>query len=90
MLTQGTVEGTDVLLQPYCGQVSTSEDEVVRMEKGGMLLLDFGMKLQGGIQIVRSIHGSHQAARFRLVLGESVSEALSDINDPQTTATNDH
>ena len=90
MLTQGTVEGTDVLLQPYCGQVSTSEDEVVRMEKGGMFLLDFGMELQGGIQIVRTIHGSHQAARFRLVLGESVSEALSDINDPQTTATNDH
>ena len=90
MLTQGTVEGADVLLQPYCGQVSTSEDEVVRMEKGGMFLLDFGMELQGGIQIVRTIHGSHQAARFRLVLGESVSEALSDINDPQTTATNDH
>ena len=90
MLTQGTVEGTDVLLQPYCGQVSTSEDEVVRMEKGGMFLLDFGMELQGGIQIVRTIHGSHQAARFRLVLGESVSEALSDINDPQTSATNDH
>ena len=90
MLTQGTVEGADVLLQPYCGQVSTSEDEVVRMEKGGMLLLDFGTELQGGIQIVRSIHGSNKAARFRLVLGESVSEALSDINDPQTTATNDH
>lgn len=90
MLTQGTVEGTDVLLQPYCGQVSTSEDEVVRMEKGGMLLLDFGTELQGGIQIVRTIHGSNKAARFRLVLGESVSEALSDINDPQTTATNDH
>ena len=90
MLTQGTVEGADVLLQPYCGQVSTSEDEVVRMEKGGMLLLDFGTELQGGIQIVRSIHGSNKAARFRLVLGESVSEALSDINDPETTATNDH
>jgi len=90
MLTQGTVEGADVLLQPYCGQVSTSEDEVVRMEKGGMFLLDFGTELQGGIQIVRSIHGSNKAARFRLVLGESVSEALSDINDPETTATNDH
>ena len=90
MLTQGTVEGADLLLQPYCGQVSTSEDEVVRMEKGGMLLLDFGTELQGGIQIVRTIHGSNKAARFRLVLGESVSEALSDINDPKTTATNDH
>lgn len=90
MLTQGTVEGADLLLQPYCGQVSTSEDEVVRMEKGGMLLLDFGTELQGGIQIVRTIHGSHKAARFRLVLGESVSEALSDIDDPKTTATNDH
>lgn len=90
VLTQGPVEGADVLLQPYCGQVSTDEDEVVRMEKGGMLLLDFGTELQGGIQLVRTIHGSGKAARFRLVLGESVSEALSDVNASGSTATNDH
>ena len=88
--TSGAVENAEHLLEPYAGQVSTGEDEVVRMEKGGMVLLDFGTELQGGIQVVRSIAGSHGAARFRLVLGESVSEALSDIGDPETTATNDH
>ena len=85
----GPVEKADLLLKPYVGQVSTSEDEVVTFARGGSVLLDFGKEIQGGIQIVRSIHGSG-TARFRLVLGESVSEALSDVDAPESTATNDH
>ena len=86
----GPVEDVQYLLQPYEGQVSTSEDEVVMLHEGVSILLDFGKEIQGGIQIVRTIDGSHQAARFRLCLGESVTEALSSVDAPGTTATNDH
>ena len=86
----GPVEDVQYLLQPYEGQVSTSEDEVVMLNEGASILLDFGKEIQGGIQIVRTIDGSHQAARFRLCLGESVTEALSSVDAPGTTATNDH
>ena len=88
--SRGPVEDVQYLLQPYEGQVSTSEDEVVMLHEGASILLDFGKEIQGGIQIVRSIDGSHQAARFRLCLGESVTEALSSVDAPETTATNDH
>lgn len=86
----GPVEDVQYLLQPYEGQVSTSEDEVVMLHEGASILLDFGKEIQGGIQIVRTIDGSHQSARFRLCLGESVTEALSSVDAPGTTATNDH
>ncbi len=88
--SRGPVEDVQYLLQPYVGQVSTSEDDVVMLHEGASILLDFGKEIQGGIQIVRSIDGSHQAARFRLCLGESVTEALSSVDAPGTTATNDH
>ena len=88
--TSGAVEGAEVLLQPYIGQVSTGEDRVVTLHEGGSILLDFGKEIQGGIQIVRTLSGSNKAARVRLCLGESVSEALSSVDAPGSTATNDH
>ncbi len=88
--TTGSVDNADRLLQPYSGQVSTNETEVAVFSKGGSVLIDFGKELQGGIEIVRSMVGSHKAARFRLCLGESVSEAMSNVDAEGTTATNDH
>ncbi len=90
VLVQGPAEGADCLLEPYCGQISTSEDAVMTLHKGASILLDFGKEIQGGIQIVRAMGGSHRAASFRLCLGESVSEALSSVDAPGSTATNDH
>ena len=90
VLSEGPVREADNLLNPYPGQVSTTEDGLAVFSEGGSVLLDFGTELQGGIQLVRAMYGSNKAARFRLVLGESVSEALSDIRSPGTTATNDH
>ena len=87
----GSVRDESVLLQPFAdGQVSTSGGDPCVLRTGGWVLLDFGRELQGGIRIARGMNANSGAARFRLVLGESVSEALSDINDPETTATNDH
>ena len=87
---KGAVSKPENLLAPYPGQVSTSEPIVTGFSKGGSVLLDFGKEIQGGIQIVRSMSGSNKAARFRLCLGESVSEALSSVDEKGTTATNDH
>ena len=83
------VTNAEHLLKPYVGQVSTDEPEVAGFGSSGSVLLDFGKEIQGGIQIVRSMSGPKKV-RFRLCLGESVSEALSDVDAPGSTATNDH
>ena len=88
--TAGAVANAEHLLKPYVGQVSTDEPEVTSFGQGGYVLLDFGKEIQGGIQLVRTLSGSKDEIRFRIVLGESVTEALSRWNAPESTATNDH
>lgn len=94
MKTEGDVSGSEKLMAPYIGQVSTDEPDVTvfKTTKDGKasVLLDFGKEIQGGIQIVRSISDDHSAAVFHLCFGESVSEAMSDVNAEESTATNDH
>lgn len=53
------------------------------------ILFDFGKEIQGGIQIVTDQPADHNPIRIRIRLGESVSEAMSDI-DTILGATNDH
>ena len=58
-----------------------------RIRAGGYILLDFGMEICGGATVtVQETDGS--GARLRVVFGESVSEALSDIG--LKNSTNDH
>ncbi len=94
LLSRGGVAGTENLLRPYCGQVSTNEPNVCIFKNGkdckSSVLLDFGKEIHGGIQIVRAMSGDKAAARFRVCFGESVSEALSSVDEPGTTATNEH
>ena len=86
----GAVENAEHLLKPYVGQVSTDEPEVTSFGQGGYVLLDFGKEIQGGFQLVRTLSGPKDEIRFRIVLGESVTEALSRWDAPGSTATNDH
>ena len=88
--TAGVVKNAEHLLKPYVGQVSTDEPEVTSFGQGGYVLLDFGKEIQGGIQLVRTLSGPKDEIRFRIVLGESVTEALSRWDAPGSTATNDH
>ncbi len=94
MKTEGDVSGSENLMAPYVGQVSTDEPDVTvfKTTKDGKasVLLDFGKEIQGGVQIVRSISDDHSAAIFHLCFGESVSEAMSDVDAEESTATNDH
>ncbi|SEI40564.1 alpha-L-rhamnosidase [Dyadobacter koreensis] len=53
------------------------------------LVLDFGKEIQGGIQLVTDQPADHRPIKIRLRFGESVSEAMSEI-DTVSGATNDH
>ena len=46
----------------------------------GYILLDFGRELNGGITVVTQ-NISNENAKYRIVFGESVSEALSDLGE---------
>ena len=87
--TRGNISDANHLLEPYSGQVAVGEPKTTVLTPGSYILLDFGKELQGGLQIVRAISDNHRVARFRLCLGESVSEALSSVDSKGSTATND-
>jgi len=53
------------------------------------ILVDFGVELHGGVQIMIGRMQSQQPVRLRLRFGESASEAMSNIGDDHN-ATNDH
>ncbi len=67
---------------PFC--VLSSRDG-----KRPSLLLDFGREIQGGLQLVSVIGNVHRPVKVRVRLGESVSEAMSEIT-PENGGTNDH
>lgn len=91
-LTEQSVSGADNLLQPFNGQVSVTQKNccVMSTKKGGSsaILLDFGREMHGALQIVSAIRDVQLPARFRIRMGESVTEAMSDVNT--SNATNDH
>lgn len=91
-LTEPTISGVDHLLQPFSGQVSVTQENccVFNTKKGRAcsLLLDFGRELHGALQVVAAIRDVQQPARFRVRFGESVTEAMSDVE--LSNATNDH
>ncbi len=92
-LTTG-VKNPDALLLPYNGQIAVEPGEVCELTtvggKKAALLIDFGRELTGALELTAPIRDSKKATKVRIRLGESVSEAMSDINDPSTTATNEH
>ena len=52
------------------------------------ILLDFGKEIHGGIQVVTGMHAEKSPIKVKITLGESVSEAMSDVE--RSSATNDH
>ncbi|MBK5719606.1 alpha-L-rhamnosidase [Dysgonomonas sp. Marseille-P4677] len=86
------VRAVERLLKPFSGQVAVNSEEicVLSTKDGGSasILLDFGKEFQGGIQIAAAIRGTQAPIRVRIRLGESVSEAMSDVDT--SSATNDH
>ena len=86
--TAGAPEGSGKLLEAFCGQVAVNEPEVCILHSGDAVLLDFGRELHGGLRITGAIRDSKATPRIRIRVGDSVSEAMSDV--ATTTATNEH
>ncbi len=90
----GGVANAGALLRPFDGQLAVSSPDVcvlsTRDGRRGAVLLDFGKELCGGIELAAPIRGNQKAMKVRVCLGESVSEALSDVNAEGATATNEH
>ena len=91
-------EGTHIKDEHYLlaegnGQSDLSNSRICVMKSTDAqfpaLLLDFGKEIQGGIQIVTGMPSSHESVQVRVRFGESVSEAMCDI-DGKNGATNDH
>lgn len=90
---QGCSDSGELLVQKS-RQASLGSKHMCRMSTVGgarsSILLDFGTELQGGLEIVLGSSKPYRPARMHFCFGESVSEALSDVNAPGASATNDH
>lgn len=86
------ISNVDALLKEGNGQADFMErvhcDMKSTRSKHPAILLDFGRELHGGLQIVTGM-GSEHDARIRVRFGESVSEAMCEI-DGKNGAGNDH
>lgn len=81
------------LLSPGNGQADLTNENLTILNstegKSPGILLDFGRELHGGVQLVTGMTESKEPVKVRIRLGESVSEAMSDIGG-EDGATNDH
>ena len=87
------ISNVDYLLREGNGQADLTNSHICVMKSTAKehpaVLLDFGKELQGGLQIVTGMPASHDPVRIRVRFGESVSEAMCEI-DGKNGATNDH
>lgn len=88
------LRNADHLLSPNIGQALLTSQQgfcILKSTKDEHpgILLDFGINLHGGIQLVTGMTGNKEPINVRIRLGESVSEAMSEI-DTIHGATNDH
>lgn len=86
------ITNAERLLKAGNGQADLNSGNlcVMKSDAGGKpgILLDFGKELHGAIQLVTGMWPGNKPVQVRIRLGESASEAMSDVNT--STATNDH
>lgn len=89
----GHIKNLERLLLPGNGQADLANQNMAVLKSTPVqkpsFLLDFGTELNGGLQIVTGMYPGNKPVRLRVRFGESVSEAMSDI-EPNQNATNDH
>ncbi len=88
LLSEG-MEGAENLLKNNPEQIYFWHENFAYAKKGSRILLDFGRELHGGIRILTR-EGSYRNAEssVRIRFGESVGEALSELDE--NNATNHH
>ncbi len=86
------VLNADKFLEPGTGQADLVGARLCTMtgnrDNPPSILLDFGEELHGGIEIVTGLFEGKGPIRVQITLGESVSEAMSQVD--ASSATNDH
>ena len=86
------IVNSEKLLEAGNGQADLVGANLCEIKGGGKvnsaILLDFGKEIHGGIQVVAGMHPENRPIRVKITLGESVSEAMSEVD--RSTATNDH
>lgn len=87
------IRDAENLLRPGIGQSILGSEHVCRLISNDTdrpaILLDFGKELQGGLRIITGQGPVATPVNIRIRLGESVSEAMCDI-DGENGASNDH
>lgn len=86
IVSEKSCTAAGMLLEEHPRQAVLGDSDVTVIEKGGYIVLDFGKEIQGGVGI--TIKHASAGANLRIVFGESVSEAMSQIGEKN--ATNDH
>ncbi len=81
------VEKDELLLRDTPPQAIVRSNEICTVKEGGYFVLDFGAEICGGVEITFCKNGV-QLARARIVFGESVSEAMSELGEKNSC--NDH
>ncbi len=88
----GEVRNHEALLLPKPNQITTKESELTELRNNGgeeaAVLLDFGAEINGGLRILGYTVEGDRYAQMQVTFGESVMEALSEIDEKN--ATNDH
>ena len=90
------VSNPNHLLGTFSGQLSVSDTSYATLMSSdthqASILLDFGKEMYGRIKIFSAIRECKVPVRLRIRLGESVTEAMSDMNMPDNpqNPTNEH
>lgn len=90
------VSNPNHLLGTFSGQLSVSDTSYATLMSSdthqASILLDFGKEMYGRIKIFSAIRECKVPVRLRIRLGESVTEAMSDVNMPDNpqNPTNEH
>ncbi len=90
---EGQIDGVDYLKVEGDGQANLTNENITILKNNSnstsSVLLDFGKEMNGSLEIVTGMWGGENTPRnVRIRLGESVSEAMSEIG--AKGATNDH
>ena len=92
--SESGVRNADSLLQPKPGQAVLKEPAppcklIATTNQTGGILLDFGVEVQGYIELFTPMTDDHTPVPVRIRFGESASEAMAEIGGKQN-AQNDH
>ena len=80
IVAENDVDDSALILADNNVQAVLDDRNCIRINNKGYILLDFGKELNGGIVVtIQSVSGEN--TKLRIVFGESVTEALSDLGE---------